>query len=402
MRFLADMGVSLRVVEWLRLRQDDVVHLREQDLQRLPDAAVFEKATVEGRIILTFDLDFGEIVASSPGATTSVVLFRLRNARTENVIGRLERVLSESSEALRRGAVVTVEDTRHRVRTLPVGGPIPASGAEETRESSLGSTSGSAFWRYVGIDYSGAETPTASLPGLRVYVARGGAEAAEVLPPPSPRRHWTRRGVAEWLVACLREEEPTLVGIDHGFSFPHQYFREHGLAPDWVEFLQDFQRHWPTDASHMYVDFVREGREGRGALRKGNPRWRRLAELRCGAKSVFHFDVPGSVAKSTHAGLPWLLYVRQQVGERVHFWPFDGWSIPAGRSAVVEVYPSLWKRDFPRGDRTDDQQDAFVAAEWMRRADRAGTLGRFLGPRLGEVERSQARIEGWILGVEGK
>ena len=28
MRFLADMGVSLRVVEWLRLRRDDVVHLR--------------------------------------------------------------------------------------------------------------------------------------------------------------------------------------------------------------------------------------------------------------------------------------------------------------------------------------------------------------------------------------
>lgn len=57
MRFLGDMGVSLRVVEWLRLRQHDVVHLREQGLQRLPDAAVFEKATVEGRIILTFDLD---------------------------------------------------------------------------------------------------------------------------------------------------------------------------------------------------------------------------------------------------------------------------------------------------------------------------------------------------------
>jgi hypothetical protein len=37
-----------------------------------------------------------------------------------------------------------------------------------------------------------------------------------------------------------------------------------------------------------------------------------------GAKSVFHFDVPGSVAKSTHAGLPWLKYLRQKMGERVH------------------------------------------------------------------------------------
>jgi hypothetical protein len=39
----------------------------------------------------------------------------------------------------------------------------------------------------------------------------------------------------------------------------------------------------------------------------GNSRWRRLTEERAGsAKSVFHFDVQGSVAKSTHAGIPWL------------------------------------------------------------------------------------------------
>lgn len=125
MRFLADMGVSLRVVEWLRGRGEDVVHLREQGLHRLPDPAVFEKAAIESRVVLTFDLDFGEIVALSRGSRTSVVLFRLRNARPENVIARLGAVLDESSEALERGAVVTVEDARHRVRTLPVGEPGP-------------------------------------------------------------------------------------------------------------------------------------------------------------------------------------------------------------------------------------------------------------------------------------
>ena len=52
-------------------------------------------------------------------------------------------------------------------------------------------------------------------------------------------------------------------------------------------------------------------------------------------------DLQGSVAKSTHAGIPWLRFIRQRLRDRVHFWPFDGWDIPAGRSAVVEVYPSL-------------------------------------------------------------
>jgi hypothetical protein len=46
---------------------------------------------------------------------------------------------------------------------------------------------------------------------------------------------------------------------------------------------------------------------------------------------VFHFDVQGSVAKSTHAGIPWLRFIRRRLGARVHFWHFDGWDIPAGR-----------------------------------------------------------------------
>jgi predicted nuclease of predicted toxin-antitoxin system len=115
------MGLSLRVVEWLRNRGDDVVHLREQGLQRLPNGDIFQKAAAEGRVILTFDLDFGEIIALSRELRTSVVVFRLRNTGTEQVITRLERVLEASSGALDQGAVVIVEDSRHRVRLLPVG-----------------------------------------------------------------------------------------------------------------------------------------------------------------------------------------------------------------------------------------------------------------------------------------
>jgi hypothetical protein len=132
----------------------------------------------------------------------------------------------------------------------------------------------------------------------------------------------------------------------------------------------------------------------------GNSRWRRLTEERAGsAKSVFHFDVQGSVAKSTHAGIPWLRFIRQQLGGRVHFWPFDGWDIPAGRSAVTEVYPALWSRSFARADRMGDQHDAYCIAGWLSRADRDGTLAAFLKPALTPPERAVAQVEGWILGV---
>jgi ABC-type molybdate transport system substrate-binding protein len=258
----------------------------------------------------------------------------------------------------------------------------------------------STFDRIIGIDYSGAETPDTGLKGLRVYLAEGNAPPVEVPPPPTPRKYWTRRGVAEWLVERLAEPAPALVGIDHGFSFPMRYFKKHGLEPDWPAFLDDFQDHWPTDADHTYVDFVRNGLTGHGAARTGNARWRRLTEERAGgAKSVFHFDVPGSVAKSTHAGIPWLRFIRRHLRDRVHFWPFDGWDIPAGRSAVAEVYPALWRRNFARADRTDDQHDAYCAAEWLRRANRDGSLARCLNPCLTPPERMLAQVEGWILGI---
>ncbi len=100
-----------------------------------------------------------------------------------------------------------------------------------------------AFQRDIGIDYSGAETPTSSLRGLRVYEADAEVISHEIQPPLSPRKYWTRRGVAEWLVAHLAGGAATLVGIDHGFSFPLRYFEQHGLPLDWRFFLDDFQRH---------------------------------------------------------------------------------------------------------------------------------------------------------------
>lgn len=148
------------------------------------------------------------------------------------------------------------------------------------------------------------------------------------------------------------------------------------------------------------MDFLRDGFNGNGAARSGNSRWRRLTELRAGsAKSVFHFDCRGSVAKSTHAGLPWLRFIRQRCGDRVHFWPFDGWEIPPSRSVLAEVYPDLWMRQFPVEDRTSDQHAAFSVAAWLRSADVDGSLPRFFNPLLEPQARKKVEVEGWILGV---
>lgn len=257
----------------------------------------------------------------------------------------------------------------------------------------------SPFARVIGIDYSGAATADDPLPGLRVYLADNNAPPHEVRPMPNQRRHWTRRALAHWLVAQLSDGLPTLVGIDHAFSFPLAYFQAHGLPLRWHVFLEDFCAHWLTDAPGVRVDDVRRGRVGNGTARQGDARWRRLTDRRTGAKSVFHFDVTGSVAKSTHAGLPWLRFVRVQLGARVHVWPFDGWHVPSGVSALAEVYPSLWRDQFPSEGRTPDQHDAFVVAARLWQAMHSGELCAWLAPPRDPQVRALAALEGWILGA---
>lgn len=115
------MGVSMAVVDWLRSQGHDAVHLREQGLQRAADVDIFAAAVAEQRVVLTFDLDFGEIAALSQGQRASVLLFRLQNTRTTHVIERLTAILADCVPVLERGAVVIVEESRHRVRALPIG-----------------------------------------------------------------------------------------------------------------------------------------------------------------------------------------------------------------------------------------------------------------------------------------
>jgi len=84
MRFLADMGVDVRIAQWLRQQAHDAKHLRDEGLHRSPNGEIFAKAVAEDRVILTFDLDFGEIAALAGGRKASVVLFRLHNTRTSH------------------------------------------------------------------------------------------------------------------------------------------------------------------------------------------------------------------------------------------------------------------------------------------------------------------------------
>ena len=120
MRFLADAGISPKTVEFLRRAGHDAVHVRELSLQRAGDRQVAERARADGRVLLTFDLDFGAVLALGVLDRPSVVIFRLADERADAVNRRLEAVLAEQAQAIEAGALILVEDARYRIRRLPI------------------------------------------------------------------------------------------------------------------------------------------------------------------------------------------------------------------------------------------------------------------------------------------
>ena len=94
--------------------------MRDLGLQRARDSELVERARSDGSVIVTFDLDFGDILALGVLDKPSTIIFRLADERADSVSKRLHAVLAERIADLESGALILVEDARYRVRTLPI------------------------------------------------------------------------------------------------------------------------------------------------------------------------------------------------------------------------------------------------------------------------------------------
>jgi predicted nuclease of predicted toxin-antitoxin system len=84
MRFLADAGVSPKTVEFLRQLGEEVAHVRELGLERSLDSEIVERARADGSVVVTFDLDFGDVLALGVLDKPSVIIFRLADERADS------------------------------------------------------------------------------------------------------------------------------------------------------------------------------------------------------------------------------------------------------------------------------------------------------------------------------
>lgn len=82
------------------------------------DPAVLQAAAREGRVLITFDLDFANIRTYPPGSHAGIVVFRLKDQRWRTLRQPVQHLLDETDLDILQGSLAIVEATRVRYRRL--------------------------------------------------------------------------------------------------------------------------------------------------------------------------------------------------------------------------------------------------------------------------------------------
>lgn len=120
LRFLADVHISPLTVAALKFQGYDILRSTDLLLATAADVDILELARVEGRIIITQDLDFSMLIAVGKYNQPSLVTLRLSSAKPDVITQRLLEVLPQLEEELTQGSALTIDDNSVRIRKLPI------------------------------------------------------------------------------------------------------------------------------------------------------------------------------------------------------------------------------------------------------------------------------------------
>lgn len=120
MKFLVDMNLAPAWCDVLRQAGWDAVHWGLIGEPNATDSEIMSRARSDGFIVFTHDLGFGAILATAGSGKPSVVQIRAQDVTPAALGETVVRFLNEHGASLERGAIVSIDPDRARVRILPI------------------------------------------------------------------------------------------------------------------------------------------------------------------------------------------------------------------------------------------------------------------------------------------
>lgn len=120
MKLIVDMNLSPR---WIGLLLDagiEAAHWSTLGEKNAPDSEIMAYASANNYVVLTHDLDFSAILATTHGEKPSVVQIRAEDVSPDVIGLQVIAALRQMATELENGALLTVDPNRTRMRLLPL------------------------------------------------------------------------------------------------------------------------------------------------------------------------------------------------------------------------------------------------------------------------------------------
>lgn len=120
MKLHVDMNLTPRWVEVLVAGGFEAAHWASLGAANASDAIPMRYAQTHDYVVLTHDLDFSAILATTHGNKPSVVQLRADNVSPDAIGAQVVRALRQMPRELAEGALLTIDPSRTRLRLLPL------------------------------------------------------------------------------------------------------------------------------------------------------------------------------------------------------------------------------------------------------------------------------------------
>ncbi len=120
MKIVIDMNLS---PDWVSVFQEEgweAVHWSQIGNPKTSDNEIMQWARTNEHVVFTHDLDFGVILATCQASGPSVIQVRTQNVHPSFLKKLVFKSLDQFRDYLEKGALVTVDEAKNRVRLLPI------------------------------------------------------------------------------------------------------------------------------------------------------------------------------------------------------------------------------------------------------------------------------------------